>query len=86
MSNLINTLRKQSAEIAEKNHAGWGNTMNQAADRIEELQNLLMICDNIQTECVSEDGLTDAIDNDGELYQSQHLAMILEKARTTNAS
>lgn len=47
MSELINTLREQAAEIAKEGHNGWGNTMTAAADelsrlraRVERLENL----------------------------------------------
>jgi len=35
---IIDTLRKQAQEIADACHAGWGNTMTLAAERIEELE------------------------------------------------
>jgi hypothetical protein len=34
MRNLIAELRKQAAEIAQAGHAGWGNTMHDAADQL----------------------------------------------------
>ena len=35
---LVKTLREQSKEIANKGIAGWGNTMSDAAEKIEQLQ------------------------------------------------
>lgn len=37
-TNLIDMLRQQADEIAREGHAGWGNTMQAAADRIEWLE------------------------------------------------
>lgn len=34
-SHLIALLRQQAEEIAEAGHAGWGNTMNEAADALQ---------------------------------------------------
>jgi hypothetical protein len=35
---IVDTLRVQAQEIADENHAGWGNTMTTAADEIERLR------------------------------------------------
>jgi len=35
---LIELLRKQAEEIAKEGHAGWGNTMSFAADRLEAIK------------------------------------------------
>jgi hypothetical protein len=32
---LVKQLRQQAEEIAKEGHAGWGNTMLEAADRLE---------------------------------------------------
>jgi hypothetical protein len=34
---LIELLKKQANEIAQEGHAGWGNTMILAAERLEAL-------------------------------------------------
>ena len=34
---LVNLLEKQAEEIADDGHAGWGNTMKLAAERIAQL-------------------------------------------------
>lgn len=33
---IIKQLRQQAEEIAKEGHAGWGNTMLEAADRLEK--------------------------------------------------
>jgi polyhydroxyalkanoate synthesis regulator phasin len=38
VSELVERLREQAQEIAAANHYGWGNTMQEAANRIEELE------------------------------------------------
>ena len=38
MSDLVETLRFQSAEISSAGIAGWGNTMADAADEIDRLR------------------------------------------------
>ena len=37
---LIDLLKQQAKEIADANIAGWGNTMLEAANRIEQLVSL----------------------------------------------
>lgn len=37
-TDLVKNLRQQAQEIADENHAGWGNTMQMAADQIERLE------------------------------------------------
>ncbi len=61
---------------------GNWNGAKLVVEKFRELQLALLECEKIQTEYVSEEGLCDAIDNDGELYQSQHLALLIESART----
>ena len=35
---LVKILNRQANEIASEGHNGWGNTMREAADKLEELQ------------------------------------------------
>ena len=44
MSDLVETLRFQSAEISSAGIAGWGNTMADAADEIDRLRAELAEC------------------------------------------
>ena len=38
---LVELLQKQAQEIADEGHAGWGNTMNEAADKIMALETII---------------------------------------------
>jgi DNA repair exonuclease SbcCD ATPase subunit len=41
MSDLVKRLREAAQEVAAEGHFGWGNRMQIAADRIEELERAL---------------------------------------------
>jgi len=43
---LVKILNQQSNEIASAGHNGWGNTMRDAADKLEELQERIYQLEN----------------------------------------
>jgi hypothetical protein len=43
---LVKTLNHQANEIASAEHNGWSNTMREAADKLEELQERIYQLEN----------------------------------------
>lgn len=43
---LVKLLNQQANEIASAGHNGWGNTMRDAADKLEELQERIYQLEN----------------------------------------
>jgi activator of 2-hydroxyglutaryl-CoA dehydratase len=52
---ITETLKNQATEIAEEGHAGWGNTMLNAALEIDRLRNELSVAEK-QLDQIRMDG------------------------------
>ncbi len=72
--------RLREAHSESQQYAAGSKILLEAADKIRELRLALLDCNKVHDECVGEDGVPDTIDNDGELYQSQSTAMLIEEA------
>ena len=44
---IIDRLKQQAKEIADAGHAGWGNTMLNAAEELERLSSIISSSDDI---------------------------------------
>ncbi|BFM16245.1 hypothetical protein R50073_24280 [Maricurvus nonylphenolicus] len=72
--------RLREAHPNSQQYALGSNLLLDAADKIKQLRIALLDCNKIHNECIGGGGIPDCIDNDGGLYQSQHLASLIDEA------
>lgn len=69
MSDIVKTLRDQSKEIDAQGISGWGNTMSDAADYIEELERQLAL---VTSPKYLTDALEQIAEDQGIIILSKH--------------